>query len=86
MADKKSREDELTEKVQELEGEVKTLEKERDGLRVKLTRAARCRRGRGGQEGVERADAAEARLDEMPQLVHQAGAGVRGAVRTSRSR
>ncbi len=64
MADKKSREDELTERVQELEGEVKTLEKERDGLRVKMQERLDAAEAEAVKKAVERADAAEARLDE----------------------
>lgn len=63
--DKKSREDELTEKVQELEGEKKTLTKELEGLRVKLSERLDAAEADAVKKAVERADAAEARLDEM---------------------
>lgn len=63
MADKKSREDELTEKVQELEGQIKTLEKERDGLAVKVRERMDAAEAEAVKKAQERADEAEKRLD-----------------------
>jgi len=64
MADKKNREDELTEKVQELEGEKKTLTKELEDIRAKLSERLDAAEAEAVKKAVERADAAEAKLDE----------------------
>lgn len=63
MADKKSREDELTEKVQELEGQIKTLEKERDTLEGRVRERMDAAEAEAVLKAQERADEAEKRLD-----------------------
>lgn len=63
MADKKSREDELTEKVQELEGVIKSLEKERDTLEGRVRERMDAAEAEAVRKAVERADEAEKRLD-----------------------
>ena len=61
--EKKSREDELTEKVQELEGQIKTLEKERDTLAAKVHERMDAAEAESVKKAQERADEAEKRLD-----------------------
>ncbi len=63
MADKKSREDELTEKVQELEGQIKTLEKERDSLADRVRERMDAAEAEAVKTAQDRADEAEKRLD-----------------------
>lgn len=59
--EKKAREDEL----ETLRGEIKQLEKERDGLKLKLQERLDAAEAESVKKAQERADAAEARLDEM---------------------